>query len=100
MIRSQSTPATSRRWPRSPWPCWSCSPRWERTFARERAAHARAVALSSGKPPGRPGKLDNHKLQAARASLAAGMHPDDVADTLNIHRATLYRALQRDQATS
>lgn len=72
----------------------------ERTFARERAAHARAIALNSGKLPGRPRKLDNHKLQAAQASLAAGMHPDDVADTLNIHRATLYRALQRDQTTS
>lgn len=69
----------------------------ERTFARERAAHARAVALEKGKLPGRPRKLDNHKLQAARASIDAGMHINDLADLLNIHRATLYRALQRDQ---
>jgi DNA invertase Pin-like site-specific DNA recombinase len=72
----------------------------ERTFARERAAHARTVALNSGKLPGRPRKLDIRKLQAARASLDAGMHPNDVADTLNIHRATLYRALRRDQTTT
>lgn len=69
----------------------------ERTFARERAAHARAVALDQGRLPGRPRKLNDHKLQAARASLDAGMHPHDVADTLNMHRATLYRALQRDE---
>lgn len=43
----------------------------ERTFARERAAHARAVALNKGKLPGRPRKLNDHKLQAARASLDA-----------------------------
>jgi DNA invertase Pin-like site-specific DNA recombinase len=62
----------------------------ERTFARERAAHARAVALNKGKLPGRPRKLNDHKLQAARASLDAGMHLDDLAEMLNIHRATLY----------
>ena len=69
----------------------------QRTFARERAAHARAVALNKGKLPGRPRKLNDHKLQAARASLDAGMHLDDLAEMLNIHRATLYRALQRDE---
>ena len=47
----------------------------ERTFARERAAHARAVALDKGRLPGRPRKLNDHKLQAARAALDAGMHP-------------------------
>jgi DNA invertase Pin-like site-specific DNA recombinase len=69
----------------------------ERTFARERAAHGRAVALGKGKLPGRPRKLDHHKLKAARATLGAGMCIDDM---LNVHRATLYRALQRDETNS
>jgi DNA invertase Pin-like site-specific DNA recombinase len=71
----------------------------ERTFARERAAHARAVALHKGRLPGRPRKLNEHKLQAARASLAAGIHIDDLADMLNIHRTTLYRALHRNETS-
>ena len=51
----------------------------ERTFARERAAHARAVALQKGRLPGRPRKLNDQKLQAARASLDAGIHINNLA---------------------
>lgn len=74
----------------------------ERVFMRERAAHARAVAEAKGKQPGRPRKLDAKKLTTARAAVDAGQSVDDVAATLGVGRATLYRYLSEhveDQST-
>jgi DNA invertase Pin-like site-specific DNA recombinase len=69
----------------------------ERVFMRERAAHAREVAATKGKRPGRPRKLDPDQLDAARAALAAKQRPDRVAAAFGVSRATLYRYLAEDQ---
>lgn len=70
----------------------------ERTFMRERAAHARTVAEKKGKKPGRPGKLSAEALDAARAAVAAGMSVDDVAPLHGVNRSTLYRYLSKECA--
>jgi DNA invertase Pin-like site-specific DNA recombinase len=63
----------------------------ERVFTRERAAHAREVAQTKGKLPGRPRKLDANQLAAARAAHDAGQGVDQVAAAFGVSRATLYR---------
>ncbi|MDE1675195.1 recombinase family protein [Nocardia gipuzkoensis] len=65
----------------------------ERVFMRERAAHAREVAAAKGKQPGRPRKLTDGQLAAARAALAADQPIDQVAAAFGVSRATLYRYL-------
>lgn len=69
----------------------------ERTFMRERAAHARAVAEANGRQPGRPRKLTGAQLAAARAALDAGQPVDQVAAAFDVSRATLYRYLAEHQ---
>lgn len=71
----------------------------ERVFMLERAANARAAAAAKGKLPGRPPKLTPAKLATARAAIAAGQSVDDVAPTIGISRATLYRHLAVDTRT-
>jgi hypothetical protein len=71
-----------------------------RVFMLERAANARAAAAAKGKLPGRPPKLTTAKLATARAAIAAGQSVDDVAPTIGISRATLYRHLAADARTS
>ncbi|MGO4614720.1 recombinase family protein [Nocardia sp. 2YAB30] len=65
----------------------------ERVFMRERAAHAREVAAAKGKQPGRPRKLTDGQLAAARAALAADQPIERVAAAFGVSRATLYRYL-------
>ncbi|MBO0879079.1 MAG: recombinase family protein [Mycobacterium sp.] len=65
----------------------------ERVFMRERAAHARDVAQSKGKLPGRPRKLDTNQLAAAQSALNAGQPVEQVAAAFGVSRATLYRNL-------
>jgi DNA invertase Pin-like site-specific DNA recombinase len=65
----------------------------ERVFSRERAAHARAVAATHGRAAGRPRKLTDDALSAARASVQAGMGVEQVAALFGVSRATLYRHL-------
>lgn len=65
----------------------------ELVFSRERAAHARSVAATTGKMAGRPRKLTADALTAARASVAAGMPVGEVAVLFGVSRATLYRHL-------
>lgn len=72
----------------------------ERVFARERAAHARAVAETKGKPAGRPRKLTPAQVTAAAAAVAAGQHVDEVAEAFGVSRATLYRHLPAQGARS
>lgn len=65
----------------------------ERVFANERAAHAREVARAQGRHVGRPKKLDEKKLTAARAAVEAGQSVSEVAAAFGVNRATLYRHL-------
>jgi DNA invertase Pin-like site-specific DNA recombinase len=65
----------------------------ERVFMRERAAHAREVAATQGKQPGRPRELDPSQLATARAALAANQSVEQVAAAFGVSRATLYRHL-------
>jgi DNA invertase Pin-like site-specific DNA recombinase len=66
---------------------------------RERAAHAREVAAAKGKQPGRPRKLTDAQLAAARAALAAEQPIDQVAAAFSVSRATLYRYLAEATVT-
>jgi DNA invertase Pin-like site-specific DNA recombinase len=66
----------------------------ERTFALERAAGARAALEARGGSPGRPRKLTDAALQAARAAVGAGMDVAAVAKLHGVSRATLYRHLE------
>jgi DNA invertase Pin-like site-specific DNA recombinase len=65
----------------------------ERVFSQERAAHARSVAARKGKLAGRPRKLTDDALAAARASVESGMSVEQVAGLFGVSRATLYRHL-------
>jgi DNA invertase Pin-like site-specific DNA recombinase len=65
----------------------------ERVFSRERAAHARSVAATHGRVAGRPRKLSDDALSAARASVQSGMAVEQVAALFGVSRATLYRHL-------
>ncbi|WP_063131770.1 recombinase family protein [Nocardia fusca] len=68
----------------------------ERTFMRERAAHAREVAAAQGKQPGRPRKLSPAQLAMARAALREEQPVEQVAEAFGVSRATLYRYLAQD----
>ncbi|ORT48493.1 recombinase family protein [Frankia sp. KB5] len=71
----------------------------ERTFMRERAAHARAVGEAKGKATGRPRKLTDGQVATARAAIDAGRSAADVASDLGVGRSTLYRALGAEELT-
>ena len=65
----------------------------ERTYALERAAHARAVAAAKGRRIGRPSVVDPDKLDYA-AHLRDGGHTiADIVDKTGITRSSLYRHL-------
>lgn len=65
----------------------------ERDLIRERTTAGLAAARARGRKGGRKPKLDDAKLDAARKLLEAGTPAVDVAKTLGVGRATLYRHL-------
>jgi DNA invertase Pin-like site-specific DNA recombinase len=65
----------------------------ERDLIRERTTAGLAAARARGRKGGRKPKLDEAKLDAARKLLTAGTPAVDVAKTLGVGRATLYRRL-------
>ena len=65
----------------------------ERDLIRERTTAGLAAARARGRKGGRKSKLDEAKLDAARKLLTAGTPAVDVAKTLGVGRATLYRRL-------
>jgi DNA invertase Pin-like site-specific DNA recombinase len=65
----------------------------ERTFMLERAADARAALEARGGSPGRPRKLSDDALRAAKAAVDSGMDVAAVAKLHGVSRATLYRYL-------
>ena len=67
----------------------------ERDLIRERTTAGLAAARARGRKGGRKLKLDDAKRDAARKLLEAGTPAIDVAKTLGVGRATLYRHLGR-----
>jgi len=65
----------------------------ERTYSLERAAHARAVAETKGRPAGRPVAVDRHRLAWAERLRADGDTIAEIVTKTGITRSTLYRHL-------
>lgn len=65
----------------------------ERTYALERAAHARSIAASQGKRVGRPSVVDPTKLAYAKHLRDEGYSMSEVAEKSGITRSSLYRHL-------
>ena len=67
--------------------------RMERTYAAERAAHARAVATANGRRTGRPSVVDADKLEHAALLRASGSSVREITAKTGLKRTTLYRHL-------
>jgi DNA invertase Pin-like site-specific DNA recombinase len=65
----------------------------ERTYAIERAAHARAVATARGRRVGRPSVVDPSKLAYAEHLRNEGHTIAQIVEKTGITRTTLYRHL-------
>lgn len=65
----------------------------ERTYAAERAAHARAVATANGRRTGRPSVVDANKLEHAALLRASGSSMREITAKTGLKRTTLYRHL-------
>jgi len=64
----------------------------ERTYAIERAAHARAVAAAKGKRVGRPSVIDPAKLvYAAHLRDQGNQSISEIVEATGITRSSLYR---------
>lgn len=72
----------------------------ERTFALERAAHARAVAAAAGRHIGRPRAHSDEKIEHARLLRAAGDSLTSIAAKTGIPRASLHRYLAENETAS
>jgi DNA invertase Pin-like site-specific DNA recombinase len=68
---------------------------FERELIRERTRAGLAAARARGRRGGRPAVMTEHKLRVAREMLATGEHTmAQIAATLGVGRATLYRHLE------
>lgn len=65
----------------------------ERTYAAERASHARAVATAGGRRTGRPSVVDPSKLEHAALLRANGSTIREITAKTGLKRTTLYRHL-------
>lgn len=65
----------------------------ERTYAVERAAHARAVATAVGKRTGRRSVVSADGLEYAKLLRAHGATMKEITEKTGLKRATLYRHL-------
>ncbi|MEV7574352.1 recombinase family protein [Pseudarthrobacter sp. NPDC089323] len=63
----------------------------ERTYAAERAAHARAVASANGRRTGRPSVVDPDKLEHAIMLRDKGAPMREIVSKTGLARTTLYR---------
>src|SRR5215510_14864855 len=70
----------------------------ERSLITERTRAGVQAAKSRGVKFGRKPKLTAQQKHHARQLLTQGMTVQEVASLLNVHRATLYRALHREAA--
>jgi DNA invertase Pin-like site-specific DNA recombinase len=68
----------------------------ERSIIRERTHAGLAAARARGRNGGRKRNLDSRAVKMARAMLAdRDVSVEEVASTMRVNRATLYRALKR-----
>jgi DNA invertase Pin-like site-specific DNA recombinase len=67
---------------------------YERVLINERATVAREAARARGRQVGRKRILDLGKIEQARILRASGQTIVEICSTLNVSRATLYRALE------
>lgn len=67
---------------------------YERGLIKERADAAREAARARGKQTGRPRALDRPKVEQAWSLREAGLTPSEIAVTLAVSRATVYRAFE------
>jgi len=65
----------------------------ERTYAAERAAHARAVATANGRRTGRPSVVDPDKLEHAVMLRDKGKTMREIVTKTGLSRTSLYRHL-------
>jgi DNA invertase Pin-like site-specific DNA recombinase len=65
----------------------------ERTYAAERASHARAVASAHGRRTGRPSVVDADKLEHAALLRDKGFSMKEITAKTGLKRTTLYRHL-------
>ena len=65
----------------------------ERTYAAERASHARAVAAAHGSRPGRPSVVNPDKLEHALMLRDKGVPIREIVTKTGLARTTLYRHL-------
>jgi DNA invertase Pin-like site-specific DNA recombinase len=71
---------------------------YERELMLERATAAREARSARDQPVGRPKLLTVQQVRQARSMRAANHSAGDVAKTLKVSRATLYRALAEHEA--
>lgn len=71
---------------------------YERSLIRDRTISGLAAARRRGNVGGRPSLVDSGKLAVARQQLSAGATTQEAATSIGVSRATLYRALARDEA--
>lgn len=64
---------------------------FERSLIRDRTSAGRTAALERGVQFGRPPKRTDEKTALAKRLLAEGGSVPKVAETLNVHPATIYR---------
>ncbi|MET4097737.1 recombinase family protein [Arthrobacter sp. UYCu712] len=65
----------------------------ERTYAAERAAHARAVATANGRRTGRPSVVEPDVLEHAALLRASGSTISEITAKTGLKRTTLYQHL-------
>jgi DNA invertase Pin-like site-specific DNA recombinase len=65
----------------------------ELELQRERRAASKSARKARGLPIGRPPKLTDHQIRQAEQLRASGEPVPEIAATLKVSRATLYRAL-------
>ena len=68
---------------------------FERSLIHERTSAGRAAAKAKGVRFGRPPALSAEQIEHARQLISADKKPAEIARLLGVHRATLYRALER-----
>ena len=64
---------------------------FEHDLIRERTSAGREAASRRGTPFGRPRKLNLEQAKLARRLIDEGKSVRDIADTFNVHTATIYR---------
>jgi DNA invertase Pin-like site-specific DNA recombinase len=68
---------------------------FERDLIRERTAAGRSAAIKRGVRFGRPPKLNPDQQQLIRRLLRDGSGIRELAQTFNVHAATIYRLQER-----